>query len=89
MMFFFTAEAQRRKVFFVLLIFSASLRLCGEKAFAQETAKISGIVKGVPPPSIMFKQDVNYLNIKPDLKEVLLDGSDFISEIKISSSRSC
>ncbi len=84
MIYFFTAKAQRRKVFFVLLIFSASLRLCGEKVFAQETAKISGIVKGVPPQSIMFKQDLHYLNIKPDLKEVLLDGSDFTSDIKIT-----
>ncbi len=84
MIYFFTAKALRRKVFFISVIFFASLCLCGLNAFAQETAKISGIVKGVPPQSIMFKQDLHYLNIKPDLKEVLLDGSDFVSEIKIA-----
>ncbi|MCG3165817.1 MAG: Thiol-disulfide oxidoreductase ResA [Bacteroidia bacterium] len=86
MMTFFTAEAQRRKVFFALLIVSASLRLCGESAFAQQTAKISGIVKGVPPQSIMFKQDTNYLNIKSELREILLDGSDFTAELNVKKS---
>jgi len=85
MMNFLTAETLRRKGFFLLLIFFASSRLCGEYLFAQEIAKISGIIKGVPPESILLKQDPHYLNIKPDLKEVLLDGSDFTTELKLSA----
>lgn len=81
----FTTKALRPLRFTKLFVFFLSaLSVLSGNSFAQETAKISGIVKGVPPQSIMFKQDLHYLNIKPDLKEVLLNGSDFTSEIKIS-----
>ncbi len=67
-----------------ILVLLGVLSALAVETFAQQTAKISGIVKGVPPQSIMFKQDLHFLNIKPDLKEILLDGSDFTSEIKIA-----
>ena len=66
-----------------ILVLLSVLSALVVKTTAQQIAKISGIVKGVPPQSIMFKQDTNYLNIKPLLKEVLLDGSDFTTELKI------
>ena len=80
-----TEKTQRYTELFVLLcVLCVLVEL---PSFAQQTAKISGIVKGVPPQSIMFKQDTNYLNIKPELKEILLDGSDFTTELKVTKPR--
>lgn len=53
---------------------------------AQQTATLSGIVKGVPPVGIIIEQDTNYLDIKTSKKEILLDGSSFKTELKLSKS---
>ncbi len=79
----FTTKALRALRCTKILVFLSALSVLSGESNAQETAKITGIVKGVPPQSIMFKQDAHYLNIKPDLKEILLDGSDFSAELKL------
>jgi thiol-disulfide isomerase/thioredoxin len=81
---FFTTKALRPLRFTKFLVFLGALSVLSGESNAQQAVKISGILKGVPPQSIMFKQDTNFLNIKPLLKEVLLDGSDFTTELKIT-----
>ena len=80
----FTTKALRSLRSTKFLMFLSVLSVLSGESNGQQAVKISGIVKGVPPQSIMFKQDTNYLNIKPELKEVLLDGSDFSYEFQIT-----